>query len=135
MKKDIGRPFNEDELIAQLGKMTFFAICGGKFAIWQPEGETVEADFWCGNGYRVRITLGWDDTWTVQRIFVRKDQVSIKGEMKGVYADQVSDIAYKASCYRSYEFGDKVKAQALKVKAKDLINVLSPVGARGYPFI
>jgi len=110
MEKDIGRPFNEDELIAQLGKMTFFAICGGKFSIWQPEGETVEADFWSGNGYRVRITLGWDDTWTVQRIFVRKGQVSIKGEMKGVYADQVSDIAYKASCYRSYEFGDKVKA-------------------------
>jgi len=46
---------------------SFKIAFGGKYAVWRPEGETVEADFWCGNGYRVRITLGWDDTWTVQR--------------------------------------------------------------------
>lgn len=105
-----GRPFNEDELIAQIGMMTVFAISGGRIFLWKPNGETIEAELPCGNGYRVRICLDWDDTWKVQRIFVRKGVVKVKGEMTGVYFDQISDVAYKASCYRSYEFGETVKS-------------------------
>ena len=110
MSESTGRPFNEDELIAQIGRMNIFAISGGRVGvIVNDEGETVEIQLPVSNGYRVSIKLGWDDTYTVSRQFVRKGTVSDKGTVEGVYCDQVGEIAYKASCFRNVEFG-KVSA-------------------------
>lgn len=109
MIKQEGRPFNEDELIAQIGRMNIFAISGGRVGVdVNSAGETVGIELPVSNGYRVRIELGWDDTWTVSRQFVRKGVVSDKGTLTSVYADQVGEIAYKASCFRNVEFGKAV---------------------------
>jgi len=111
MTKQEGRPFNEDELIDQIGRMNIFAISGGRVGVTKNnQGETVEVELKVGKGYRVSITLGWDDTWTVSRQFVRKGIVSDKGTLTGVFADQVGEIAYKASCFVNVQFGEKVKA-------------------------
>ena len=111
MTKQEGRPFNEDELINQIGHMNIFAISGGRVGITKNnQGETVEVELKVGKGYRVSITLGWDDTWTVSRQFVRKGVVSDKGTLTGVFADQVGEIAYKASCFVNVQFGEKESA-------------------------
>jgi hypothetical protein len=111
MTKQEGRPFNEDELIDQIGRMNIFAISGGRVGVTKNnQGETVEVELKVGKGYRVSITLGWDDTWTVSRQFVRKGIVSDKGTLTGVFADQVGEIAYKASCFVNVQFGEKESA-------------------------
>jgi hypothetical protein len=109
MSESTGRPFDEDELIAQIGRMNIFAISGGRVGVIRENGETVGIELPVSNGYRVSIKLGWDDTWTVSRQFVRKGIVFDKGTLENVYADQVSEIAYQASCFRNVEFG-KVSA-------------------------
>ena len=111
MSKQEGRPFNEDELIDQIGRMNIFAISGGRVGVTKNnQGESVEVELKVGKGYRVSISLGWDDTWTVSRQFVRKGVVSDKGTLTGVFADQVGEIAYKASCFVNVQFGEKESA-------------------------
>ena len=111
MSKQEGRPFNEDELIDQIGRMNIFAISGGRVGVTKNnQGETVEGELKVGKGYRVSISLGWDDTWTVSRQFVRKGVISDKGTLTGVFADQVGEIAYKASCFVNVQFGEKESA-------------------------
>lgn len=103
------RPFDEDVLIDQIGRMNVFAISGGRVGVVKNnEGETIEVELPCGAGYRVSIILAWDDTYTVTRQFVRKGTVFQKGTVEGVYCDQVGEIAYKASCFRNVEFGKAV---------------------------
>jgi hypothetical protein len=106
MSKITGRPFDEDELIAQIGKMNIFAISGGRVGVIKEEGETVAIEMPVSQGYRVVVSLGWDDTWTVSRQYVRNGVVSDKGTLEGVYADQVGEIAYQASCYKNVKFAE-----------------------------
>jgi hypothetical protein len=54
MTKQEGRPFNEDELINQIGRMNIFAISGGRVGVTKNnQGETVEVELKVSNGYRV----------------------------------------------------------------------------------
>jgi hypothetical protein len=109
MTTTTGRPFNEDELINQIGHMNILAISGGRvIVVKNNDGETIEVELKCGAGYRVSIALGWDDTYTVTRQYVRKGTVFNKGTVEGVYCDNIGEFAYKASCFRSYEFGKAV---------------------------
>lgn len=107
MSKQEGRPFDEDVLIDQIGRMNILAISGGRVGVTKNnQGETVEVELKVANGYRVSITLGWDDTYTVSRQLVRKGVVYPKGTLEGVYCENVGEIAYKASLFRSKsEFG------------------------------
>ena len=107
MSESIGRPFNEDELIAQIGRMNIFAISGGRVGVDKnDDGETIKVELPVSNGYRVSIGLNWNDTWTVSREFVRAGKVSNKGTLENVYADQVGEVAYQASCFRNVKFGE-----------------------------
>ena len=109
MTTTTGRPFNEDELISQIGHMNILAISGGRvIVVKNNDGETIEVELKCGAGYRVSIALGWDDTYTVTRQYVRKGNVFNKGTVEGVYCDNIGEVAYKAACFRSYEFGKAV---------------------------
>jgi hypothetical protein len=109
MATPTGRPFNEDELLGQIGRMNVFAISGGRVGVIAENGVTVEIELPVSNGYRVSVKLGWDDTWTVSRQFVRKGVVFDKGTIEGVYPENVGEVAYQASCFRSnYDFGKVV---------------------------
>ena len=111
MSESTGRPFDENELISQIGRMNVFAISGGRVGvIVNDEGETVEIQLPVSNGYRVSIKLGWDDTYTVSRQFVRKGTVSDKGTIEGVYCTEIGEVAYQASCFRSNNACGKVVA-------------------------
>jgi hypothetical protein len=105
------RQFNTQELIAQIGRMNVLAISGGRVhSIVDDEGETVEVQLPVGKGYRVSITLGFMDTWTVRREYVRKGVATVKGVQEDVYADEVGEVAYRASCFVNVPFGEDVKA-------------------------
>ena len=111
MSESTGRPFDENELISQIGRMNVFAISGGRVGvIVNDEGETVEIHLPVSNGYSVSIKLGWDDTYTVSRQFVRKGTVSDKGTIEGVYCTEIGEVAYQASCFRSNDAFGKVVA-------------------------
>lgn len=84
------------ELIAQIGKMNLWAISGGRVQI-DSQGAVVLK---VGNGYAVRIVLEGNDTYTVQRLW----RTNVKGEARNVYADEVGEVAYVASCYVNREF-------------------------------
>jgi hypothetical protein len=109
---DYGRPFNEDVLLDQIGRMNVLAISGGRVGVWKPQGKTVEVELPVSSGYLVRITLGWNDTYTVERVLRRRPKgqsakvSKVLGRMEGVFCDQVGEVAYYASCYKSYpDFG------------------------------
>ena len=108
-----GRDFNVDELKRQIGFWNIGAISGGRVyidgATYNDHYKTTQqVELPVAYGYRVRITLGWDDTWTVSRVIVKNTKKgiseNIKGTVEGVYFDDVGEVAYKASCYLD-EFG------------------------------
>jgi hypothetical protein len=110
MSVKAGRPFDEDVLINQIGRMNVLAISGGRVYVSKnQQGETVGIDLPCGAGYRVSIELGWNDEYIVTRQFVRKGTVFNKGTVENVLCDNIGEVAYKAACFRSYDFG-KVSA-------------------------
>ena len=96
-----GREIDWAQLRRQLG-MNLLAISGGR---WAQEGaSTIRLQ--AGAGFHVLITLECDDTYTVRRIFVRGSKMFDHGVRRNVYCDEVSEVAYFASCFRSYEPGD-----------------------------
>ena len=81
MSEFTSRPFDEDELIAQIGRMNIFAISGGRVGVIRENNETVGIELPVSNGYRVSIKRDWNDTWTVSRQFVRAGVVFDKGTL------------------------------------------------------
>ena len=106
------RPFDEDQLLAQIGRMNIFAISGGRVQIWRTnDGKAARTvTLPVSNGYSVEIYLAWDDTYTVTRQFKRKGVYTNKGTVEGVYAENIGEVAYQASCFRSNDAFGKVVA-------------------------
>lgn len=100
--KELGRTFNEDELLSQIGMMNVFAISGGHVIVEKSkDGETEAIELPVGHGYRVRIELDFMDTWNVKRVLYRKGVGVVKGAVYDVYFDYVGRCAYEASLYKS----------------------------------
>jgi hypothetical protein len=89
-------------LLHQIGVSNIMSISGMRF-ISRSTGVTLPV----GAGYKVTVDLAFDDTYTVRRIFARGSKIWIKGEESNVYADQVGDSAYRASCYVNVDFGQE----------------------------
>ena len=88
-------------LLLQIGKHNLMAISGFRFTV-RDTGVTLPV----GHGYRVTVDLAADDTYTVRRVFERGGKCWLKGQESGVYAEQLGDSAYRASCYVNVEFGE-----------------------------
>ncbi len=114
-----GRVFNVEGLKNQIGFWNIGAISGGRTfidgATYNKEyGTTEQVEFPVAYGYRVRVTLGWNDTWTVSRVIVKNTKKGIseviKGTVENVYPENVGEVAYQASCFRSNDAFGKVSA-------------------------
>ena len=114
---DKGREFSVEVLKSQIGFWNIGAISGGRVLIdgatYNEEYKTTQqVELPVAYGYRVRITLGWDDTYTVSRVIVKNTKKGIseviKGTVEGVYCENIGEVAYKASCFRNVEFGKAV---------------------------
>jgi hypothetical protein len=110
------RPCDISELIEQLDcNMNILAISGGR-VIKRSTGVTLPVS----NGYSVSVDLAWDDTYTVRRLFTRSGKVTIKGELTGVYCEDLSDVAYYGSCFRSHpDWGNKVWQDTVNGKEEE----------------
>lgn len=88
-------------ILDQIGRVTLLAISGGRIRY---TGQAIILPV--SNGYTVEIEYDEGrDTYTVTRVYTRGVKRWIKGQIDNVYCDQISDIAYEASCFRSNGFG------------------------------
>lgn len=92
-------PCDTDELLAQIGRMNIFAISGGRV-----QRMATGIALPVSSGYWVTVNLDGNDTYVVRRIMKRGMKTWVKGEVKGVYCDEVGELAYQASSYKSYDF-------------------------------
>lgn len=86
------------EIARQIGPATVASISGGRIRTLEDGIELPVS-----NGYRVRVHLDPSDTYTVERVFVRAGQEFRKGSRSNVYCDEVSEVAYFAGMFRSYD--------------------------------
>lgn len=89
------------EIARQIGTGNILAISGGRITALRDGIELPVSQ-----GYRVRVRLTPADVYTVQRVMVRAGRVFLHGERTEVYCDEVSEAAYRASCFRSYGDGE-----------------------------
>jgi hypothetical protein len=109
------RPCSTEDIIDQLGMGNLFAISGGR-VIKRSTGVTLPIS----NGYSLTIDRAWNDTYTVRRLFTRSGKVSIKGELTGVYCEDLGDVAYYGSCFRSHrDWGNKVWQDTVNGKEEE----------------
>lgn len=97
------RSCDVQQMVEQIGRMNVLAISGGR-VMRRETGVTLPV----GAGYSVTVDYDWDDTYVVRRVFKRGAKVWIKGEQRNVYCEEVGEVAYRASSFRSYEFGEAV---------------------------
>ena len=103
MTTDVFRECDTAELLRQVGTMNLLSISGGRVQR-RETGVTLPIS----NGYRVTIDLTVGDTYTVRRVFQRGAKTWVKGEQTNVYAEEVGETAYRASCFRNGPWGDGV---------------------------
>jgi len=94
-------PCDAAELVRQIGRGNILAISGGR-VMARETGITLPVD--CG--YSVTVDLAAGDTYVVRRIFRRGRREWVRGERADVYCDEVGEVAYLASSFRSYS-GDE----------------------------
>lgn len=98
------RPMDPATTLAQIGGTNVLAISGGRRSI-DFDGALVLP---VSNGYSVRITLAANDTYTVERVFRRGTKITLR-TVHDVYCEELGDVAYYASCFRSHpDYGTKV---------------------------
>jgi hypothetical protein len=88
-------PCDAQALKAQIGMWNVLATSGGRVLI-RETGITLP----CGSGYSVTVDLAAGDTYTVRRVFTRSGRASVKGERTEVHCEQVSEVVYRAGCFR-----------------------------------
>ena len=86
-------------ILRQIGNMNVAAICGGR---WLALSDGVNLP--CGAGYRVLVRLDVaSDTYTVERVYLRSGKYHSHGKVERVHCDELGEVAYRASCFRSYD--------------------------------
>lgn len=87
----------------QIGRGNILAISGGRV---NRVGCTT-LTFPVTSGYSVEVEyVEGRDLYTVRRIFTRGAKRWTKGEVEGVYAEDLGEIAYRASCFCDASFGE-----------------------------
>ena len=87
-------------IVEQVGRMNVMGISGGRVIV-RETGITLPI----AHGYSVEIDLNALDLYDVKRVYTRAGARSVKGAVTDVYCDDLSDVAYYASCYVNVKFG------------------------------
>lgn len=80
----------------QIGRMNVFAISGGRC---QRLDDGIRLPV--GYGYCVDVRYTPSDDYVVERVFIRGGRTFSHGAEYGIYADEVGEVAYRASCFRN----------------------------------
>lgn len=95
-KDQNGGVINSRTLLEQIGRMNWLAISGGRYEVFN---STVF--FPVDRGYWVAVTLTAADDYTVNRITLRAGKITVKATFEGVYAENIGEVAYRASCFEN----------------------------------
>jgi hypothetical protein len=82
----------------QIGAGTILGISGGRI---KALADGIELPV--SSGYKVRVRLAPNDTYTVERVMVRGAKTFAKGTKTDIYCDQLAEQAYRAGMFRSYD--------------------------------
>jgi hypothetical protein len=87
-----------------IGRTNILAISGGRV---KRIAETT-LSFPVGSGYSVEVEfVEGRDLYSVRRVFARGPKQWIKGEVTHVFAEDLGETAYLASCFVNVEFGSE----------------------------
>lgn len=93
------QPIDPKVLIKQMGA-DLYAVSGGRYnLVYDLEGKVIAVEFGLHYGYKVKVELGADDLYVVQRVFQRGLKYLVKKEYTGIYAEQVGEVCYEASLF------------------------------------
>jgi len=99
------RPCDYRQTLQQIGMGTHLQVSGLRTeGVYNADGDLAGVDLPVSNGYRVRVLLDATDTYTVQRVWRNK----VKGEVKGIYCDDLKDHVYEAGMYVNINFGGHI---------------------------
>jgi len=101
------REMDLSQTLAHLGRMNLLAISGGRYrrTVGPETGRLLAVELPVSSGYAVRVTLAANDTYTVQRVMRRGAKTWVKGTQTDVYAEDLDETCYVASCYKNRDFG------------------------------
>lgn len=85
-------------IVQQIGRWNMMAISGGRAV-----RTTHTLILPVSNGFKVVVSVDPMDDYTVRRLFVRGTKVFDHGVAEHVGCERVSEVAYYASCFRSYD--------------------------------
>ena len=99
------RQMDPQTTLRQIGIANVLAISGGRWSMIKVIRCEDDLILPVGHGYRVRISLAANDTYTVIREMTRGGKLFAKGEQTDVYCEEIGEVAYQASCYKNVDFG------------------------------
>ena len=87
----------------QIGRANILSISGGR--VQRIASTTLSFPVSAGFSVEVEYVEG-RDLYNVRRVFSRGLEQSIKGEVTHVYAEDLGETAYRASCWQNLKFGE-----------------------------
>lgn len=103
--------------VRQIGRINILAISGGRIVALDENTIALPVS----SGYSVEVEyLPGPDLYEVRRVFTRRAPRprndpfapagpkvrTVKGRQTGLYADQIGEAAYQASCYKDGPWGE-----------------------------
>lgn len=101
------RDFSVEQVKQQIGMMNILSVSGGRVGTLTASNRVVGVELPVSSGYRVRVFLANDDTYTVQRVMSRAGTDKVKGERSGIYAFDLGETVYEAGMYKNVAFGSR----------------------------
>lgn len=90
-------------ILEQIGFWNVGAISGGR--VQASENGVILP---VGYGYKVIVELNALDLYNVKRVYAKGAQVYKEWVVENVYAENVGEVAYQASCFKNKKFGEAV---------------------------
>lgn len=88
--------------VTQIDRGTILAVSGGRYLYMDDNTLTLPVRY----GYSVEVEyIPGADMYEVRRMYRRGTTIRCKGHMRPLFADQLSEAVYRASCYHD-PFGD-----------------------------
>jgi len=94
---DTGRQLDAAQLLNQIGNPNLLAITGGRRGMQMgPSAIRLPVS----NGFHVYVWLEANDTYRVESVFERSGKRHVKWCRTDVFAQDIGQVAYEASCNR-----------------------------------
>lgn len=89
-------------MISTIGLSTILAVSGGRIK----EPAPLKIALPVSSGYSVEVLYEpVPDLYRVERVFTRAGKRFVKGSVRGIYSEDLSERVWEASCFSNIDFG------------------------------